>query len=201
MSLIAGTGAPPPRRRRGSELENALLDAAWAEFTDRGYDRFTIEAVAERAQTSRAVLYRRWPGKAELILAAAARAGVRESTTAPDTGSLRGDMLALLRELNSARATVGVGLILQLGGYHAATGAGIAELRDAYLSGHGNAVDEVIARAARRGEVDTGRLTPRVVAVPFDLCRQELLMTLTPLTDDVIESILDEVFLPLVCPR
>ena len=62
----------PPRRRRGDVLERALLDAAWAELEDSGYDDLTIDAVAQRAGTSRAVLYRRWPNKQDLMLAALA---------------------------------------------------------------------------------------------------------------------------------
>jgi len=48
-------------RRRGAELEAALLDAAWDELQAVGYAGLTMEAVADRAGTSRAVLYRRWP--------------------------------------------------------------------------------------------------------------------------------------------
>ena len=66
MSLKARV---PPQRRRGEVLEKALLDAAWAELTERGYDDLTVDAVATRAGTSRAVLYRRWPSKQELVLA------------------------------------------------------------------------------------------------------------------------------------
>jgi hypothetical protein len=47
-------------RRRGDALEHALLDAAWDELQAVGYAGLTIEAVADRAGTSRAVLYRRW---------------------------------------------------------------------------------------------------------------------------------------------
>ena len=56
MSLNSTTA---PQRRRGPALEEALLDAAWTELTERGYDEMTIDAVAVRAGTSRAVLYRR----------------------------------------------------------------------------------------------------------------------------------------------
>lgn len=190
-----------PKRRRGAVLEAALLDAAWDELVDKGYDGFTIESVAERASTSRAVVYRRWPGKAELVLAAAARAGSRQQTSVPDTGTLRGDVLELLRQANRSRSRIGVQLILQLGGYHAETGTGIAELRRAFLSGHTSVIQKILDRAVERGEVDPAALTPRVVGVPFDLYRQELLMTLKSVPDEVAESIVDEVFLPLVIKR
>ena len=54
------------------------------------------------------------------------------------------------------------------------------------------------ARAAERGEIDPDRLTPRIVALPGDLLRHELLMNLRPATPETITEIVDEVFLPLV---
>ena len=56
----------------------------------------TIDAVAVRAGTSRAVLYRRWPNKQELVLAALKHEAAKDVVVAPDTGSLRGDVIALL---------------------------------------------------------------------------------------------------------
>ena len=201
MSLKEESREPAPKRRRGAALEAALLDAAWEELTEKGYEGFTIDAVAERARTSRAVVYRRWPGKAELVRAAAVRAGARQPTPVPDTGTLRGDVVELLRQANASRAGIGVQMILQLGGYFADTGTGLAELRGAFLSERGSAMQQVLDRAVARGEADPAKLTPRVVAVPFNLFRQELLMTLKAVPDEVAEGIVDEVFLPLVLTR
>ena len=198
MSLIEE--APVPQRRRGAALENALLDAAWDELADKGYTAFTIESVAERASTSRAVIYRRWPTKPDLVRAAVGRAGQKERVEIPDTGSLRDDVVELLRRANQSRASLGIMMVLQLSGYYAETGTGLSELRSIFLASSGRAVDTLVARAVARGEVDPAKLTPRVVAVPFDLYRQELLMTLKPGPDAVAESIVDEVFMPLVRP-
>ena len=63
-----------------------------------------------------------------------------------------------------------------------------------------HSVDLLLQRAVERGEADPTRLTARVRAVPFDLFRHDLLMTLSPLADDDIVAIVDEVFLPLVRP-
>src|SRR3546814_18291352 len=57
-------------RRRGAELEAALLDAAWAELLGGGYSAFTIEGVAVRARPSRPVIARRWTSRGDLALAA-----------------------------------------------------------------------------------------------------------------------------------
>jgi AcrR family transcriptional regulator len=196
MSLNGG--GPGPQRRRGAALENALLAAAWDELVEKGYAGFTIESVAERAGTSRAVLYRRWATKPELVQAAVGHAGLKERVEVPDTGSLRDDMVELLRRANHVRARFGIMMALQLPGFFTETGTGPSDLRKAFVSGRGAAVETIVSRAVERGEVDAAKLSPRVVGVPFDLYRQELLMTLKPVPDEVIESIVDEVFMPLV---
>src|ERR1700728_916175 len=105
-----------PQRRRGRALEEALLESAWAELTDRGYDDFTIDAVAGRGGTSRAVLYRRWPDKQQLVLAALAYAAGKDVVVAPDTGSLRGDVIGLLQRANEVRIGLATLVFTQLGG-------------------------------------------------------------------------------------
>ena len=93
-------------RRRGEELEGALLAAAWDELTIVGYGRFTIEGVAARAKTSRPVLYRRWPNRRDLALAAITARFDLPVEPPPDTGSLRGDLLALLTSMSDSRAEI-----------------------------------------------------------------------------------------------
>src|ERR1700709_1186688 len=85
-------------RRRGAELEAAVLDAAWDILSERGYAALTYEALAQEAKTAKQVIYRRWPTKRELLFALLAHHGSTLPMVAnPDTGSLRGDLLALLR--------------------------------------------------------------------------------------------------------
>ena len=88
-------------RRRGADLEDAILDAAWEQLTAEGYGRFTIDTVAARARTSKPVLYRRWKTSDELLRAAIRHRGAVTEVPDPDTGTLRGDMLALLRYSNA----------------------------------------------------------------------------------------------------
>jgi len=56
------------QRKRGAALEDAIHDAVFAELTEVGYAAFTIEAVAARAQTGKASIYRRWETKADLVM-------------------------------------------------------------------------------------------------------------------------------------
>ncbi|MFC4243876.1 TetR/AcrR family transcriptional regulator [Gryllotalpicola reticulitermitis] len=194
--------APPAQRRRGVALENALLDAAWAELEEKGYDGFTIESVAERARTSRAVVYRRWASKPEVVTAAVGHWASGAQVDVPDTGSLRGDLLAIFRRTNRTRAPYAMLMSARLGAYYAETGTSFADLRETFLSGRTSALDAVLDRAAERGDIDATRLTPRIRGLAFDLYRHELLMTLKPVPEEVIESIVDEVVLPLMrAPR
>lgn len=186
------------RRRRGAVLEEALLEAAWQELCDVGYAALTFDAVAQRAGTSRPVLYRRWATKADLVLAAVERALHREDLELPDTGSLRGDLIALMRHANVRTAPSAATLTYYLGPFFQETGTSPRDLREAILGHRATTAEAVVDRAVERGEIDAERLTPRLRTLAFDLYRHEALMTLAPVPDEVIEEILDEVFLPLV---
>jgi AcrR family transcriptional regulator len=191
-------GDAPPQRRRGEALEKALLDAAWAELTERGYDELTIDAVATRAGTSRAVLYRRWPSKQDLVVATLTQHVKTEFVAAPDTGSLRGDVIGLLKLANKLRVRLAMLVFTQLGGFYREANTNLAELGAFVQGGRDAMLDEVIERAVARGEVQAGQISDRVARVPIDLFRYELMMTLKPVADEVIEEIVDTVFLPLV---
>src|SRR6478609_7438463 len=188
---------PVARRRRGAELEAALLDATWDELVEVGYGALTIDAVAQRAGTSRPVVYRRWATKPELVLAAVVHVARRDAMAIPDTGSLREDMLTVLRRSNAKRIGFTALLTFYLGGYFQETGTSPADLRAVVIGDRGSAVDVIIDRAIDRGEVAPDRMTTRVRNVAFDLYRHEALMTLRPVPDATIVDIVDSVFLPL----
>lgn len=186
-------------RRRGAELEQAILDAAWEQLIAEGYEHFTIDTVAARARTSKPVLYRRWKTRDDLLRATVRHIGAASAPSIPDTGTLRGDLLALLANANSTtRNPVAALVSSMLGSYYNQTGPTPAELREAFLSQRGSAVEQVVNRAVERGEVDQARLTPRIIALPFDLFRNEMMMTLKPVPDHVLRQIVDDIFIPLV---
>jgi AcrR family transcriptional regulator len=189
-------------RRRGAELESAILGAAWEQLTAEGYEHFTIDAVAARAQTSKPVLYRRWKTREDLLRATVGHRAAADAPPVPDTGTLRGDLLALLTLANTTRNPMAALVSSMLGSYFNQTGPAPAELRQAFLSQRGSAVEQVINRAVERGEIDPDRLTPRIMDLPFDLFRNEMLMTLKPVPDHVLRQIVDDIFIPLVtAPR
>jgi AcrR family transcriptional regulator len=188
----------PARRRRGPELEAALLDAAWTELDENGYSALTMEAVAARAGTSRPVIARRWPTRSELALAAVRHHFDAEKIELPDHGNLRDDLIDYLRQANARRSQLVGPLMLRFSGIVSDSEGGIAGLREQLIGGRPTMLDAILERASARGELDRRALPPIVAQLPFTLLRHELLMRMAPADDDTIVAIVDDVFLPLV---
>lgn len=181
-------------RRRGAALEQAILNAAWEELTQVGYRDFTIEGVADRAQTGKQAIYRRWSGRAQLVIAAMRKYAPAYSGELPDTGELRADVLALLRRAAERNVQLGPETIRGL----------LAEVAEdpepeALINRTAGeaAMRTILERAAVRGEVNLDQVSPRIAALPVDLLRHEQFLTSAPVPDAVILEIIDEVFLPL----
>jgi AcrR family transcriptional regulator len=187
-------------RRRGAELEDAILDAAWAELVERGYPRLTLEGVARRAATSRPVLYRRWPSRTALATAALARHIARNPVVVPDLGSVRDEICLLLRQLSDRARPDMIRLLFDMQKDLADEHSSLAEMRANVRAQivDSDIMQTLLARAIDRGEIAAARLTPRIASLPTDLARHEILMSFESLSDEAIREIVDEVFLPLV---
>jgi AcrR family transcriptional regulator len=191
------------RRRRGVELENAILDAANEELSAVGYAAFTVEGVAARARTGKASIYRRWPTKSELIIDA-----LSECLPVEQDGDGR---VAFTDDVTTADA-------LQMIARHIAqvlnspAGDAIRAIKSAAVSDPELArmVDErftaprrevlvaLLQRGVARGEVRAGALTDSVIDLLPALLFYRVVIQQTPITDREIESIVDQVLLPLI---
>lgn len=189
---------PVATRRRGAALESALLDAAWSELQSVGYAKLTMERVADRAQTSRAVIYRRWPSRHELVIAAMLHQEPTGTRRIPDTGSLREDVLTILRRAARRISDIGpetvVGLLNDLMGDDASD-----TIVDQLARGGADVMRQALARAAARGEARE-HVPERVARLPLDLIRHELIFTHRSPSSETLEEIVDQIFLPLVTP-
>ena len=87
-------------RPRSTECDNAILDSAVAEYASGGLEGMSVDAVAARAGVSKATIYRRYPSKVDLVIAAATYLCVENSVHC-DTGTLRGDLTTMLRNLRA----------------------------------------------------------------------------------------------------
>nr|WP_042188920.1 TetR/AcrR family transcriptional regulator [Kibdelosporangium sp. MJ126-NF4]CEL18541.1 Transcriptional regulator, TetR family [Kibdelosporangium sp. MJ126-NF4]CTQ98025.1 Transcriptional regulator, TetR family [Kibdelosporangium sp. MJ126-NF4] len=185
-------------RRRGPELEKAILDAAWDELTDVGYTSLTIEAVAKRAGTSKPVIYRRWPSRAALAVAAwGTRQPVKEAS--PDLGSLRADLLWLFTRIamrmDSMMSQTIAGVMAEAFKHPEVQEFLRSRMDSAPLT---KSLWRIVDNAVARGELDPVALPRRVLRLPLDLLRSEAIMCGSPLSEDVLVSLVDDIFIPLL---
>jgi AcrR family transcriptional regulator len=178
-------------RRRGAALEETILAAAWDELAEVGYARLTMEGVAARASTGKQVLYRRWRNRAELVIAAVRFRHGSLGDQIPDTGQLRTDVLAVLGHMARRRLDIGPetihGLLSE-----------VPDLDPALFTIMRDVMITVLENAVERGEIATADLPARVVTLPIDLLRYQLLLTREPIDETTLTEITDDVFLPLV---
>jgi AcrR family transcriptional regulator len=185
-------------RRHGAELEEALLTAVWEELSEEGYAGLTYEKVAARAGTSKPVLYRRWPTKPDLVLAAMTKHGLFQRREAPDTGTLRGDIIRALEDFNETRADYIALISVFIADISSETGLSPAELRDRTVSDRVLPARLFLERAVARGEIPSREWPSGVVSLPFDLFRNDLTTTLKRVPQQRLLEIVDEIWLPLV---
>ena len=112
----------------------------------------------------------------------------------PETGSLRGDVLAVLRRMARRFGEFGPDLVHGLMAEAHALDPDTFEVIP-------DAMSVILRRAADRGEVAPGAVSPRLARMPADLVRHEMLLTDRPVPDEVLAEIVDELFLPLVRAR
>jgi AcrR family transcriptional regulator len=189
-------------RRRGKALEDAILEAGWQELSEIGYNRLTMEGVAARAKTNKAVIYRRWPNKAMLIIAILQKYIIplipREI---PDTGNLRDDVFNMLQGLSKPLRLVGAetihGLMAdQLSKALSSMSADNMKIQED--SGLSDIMKTMLKNAEKRGEVKLEDISHRVLTLPLDLFRFEMLITQAPISDETIAEIVDNIFMPLI---
>lgn len=110
---------PPPAhpgRKRDHSRDGVILDSTLAVLAELGYDGTTIDLVAADAGMARATVYRRWPTKAELVVAAVRRMSQADVDLEglPDTGTLRGDLLAMIRPFDDEQQQVRIQAMVSL---------------------------------------------------------------------------------------
>jgi len=197
----AETADAVKRRRRGEELEHALLTAAWDELAAVGFAKLTMESVAARARTGIAVLYRRWSNKSDLVLATIRHYSQTHLFEVPDTGNLRDDLFILLTDFNAGRTEFVALLGATFAGLQDSAGLTIEDVRNVVRGDGPRLSDDVYRRAHERGEIDLAQIPQDVLDLPFQLVRHDVLMTLQPVPPERIRSIVDDIFWPLATRR
>jgi AcrR family transcriptional regulator len=183
---------------RGEAREQAILDAALDLIGDVGYDRMSMDSLAARAQASKATIYRRWPGKAQVVVEAIRRRGCPDFSAPDDTGSLRGDLLVALRTkcdaMSGEDGPLFIGLLMA-----ARKDPELASLLDAQMQNDGQPVlAELLDRAASRGEIVACADPAPICELVPALILQRLLFGDKPTDEAFIAHLIDDFVIPLL---
>ncbi|KAA0075194.1 TetR/AcrR family transcriptional regulator [Tardiphaga sp. P9-11] len=210
----SGSNTSPARRSSASPLglrnrirlrpvwqlpvRRAILEAAWAELAERGYSGLTMEAVAERAGTSRPVLARRWDGKAPLAIAAIRQQMTKHPLKVSDQGNLRAELLEFLERASDRASGIAAAFTLFSSGYFTESSSVPKDLRAALIQGEVQPLSAILERAVKRGEVDPKGLIPPVASLLSDLFRHHVIMNFSAPPPALRKVWVDAMFLPLV---
>jgi AcrR family transcriptional regulator len=180
-----------------SGRDAAICDATLALLLEVGYDRMSMDAVASRAHASKATIYRRWPGKQELVLDAVRARGVG-LTVAEDTGSLRGDLVATYRSAIHGSAADDADLIA--GVLRAMrTAPELADcVRSQVIESKCDVSRVIVARAVGRGELPAETDPLILHEVASALWFHRVLVVGGPVDDAFIAHVVDDVLMPLL---
>lgn len=188
------TADPAAESSAWSERESELLAVTLQLLQEHGYDRLTVDAVAARARASKATVYRRWPSKAELVLAAFIE-GCRQIAVHPHTGTLRGDLLALghaiSRQTYEQSGTIRA-VLVEISRHPALHDA----MQHEFLDQRKTLIQDVLRDAALRGEIDAAAISDEL----WDLLPGYLIfrsiMPNRPPTEHTVQALVDDVLIP-----
>ena len=203
MSIVEIEGAAGkadrPTGPRAQAREQVILDAALELLMEVGYDRLSMDALAERAHAGKATIYRHWSGKAQVVAAAVHRMkGGGASEPFPSTGSLRGDLLAALDQIacsaTDADAAIIAGVMSAM-----RSDPELAELvRTQVLDSKKGEFNGIIERAVRRGELPRGGSAELVEEVISALLINRLVIRGLPVDGEFSIHVVDDIVLPLL---
>jgi AcrR family transcriptional regulator len=182
-------------RQLDASRDASLRDAALELLAEIGYDRLSIDAVAARAKASKMTIYRRWSGKAELVVDALKC--LRKSGEMPDTGSLRGDLEALANRSDSPDVRFDAKLVLGVVSALARNPELRQVIREEFIGRGGARLRQVFERAVARGEIPQDRNLDLLISV-FPALAVHHLLIFGELPDASFTArVMEELILPL----
>jgi AcrR family transcriptional regulator len=202
-TVTAVQTAPPALRKRGAALEQAILEAAFAELSEVGYTAFTVESVATRARTGKASIYRRWPTKQELVMdALLERLPTAEQCgfvpTLDDSVSTVDALYGVARSI-AAVITSPAGDVMRAIKCEAMGDPTLARLiDDRFQAPRRAAMLALLERGVARGEVRPGAAIPLVADVLPAVLTHRVILQREPLAEGDITAIMEQVFIPVI---
>lgn len=194
------SAAEPVRlgRKRDHTRDPEILAAALEVLAESGYEGMTVDMVARRAKAGKATVYRRWPSKAELVLEAVSCIKLWESPLddPPDTGTLRGDLVAMIRphslEESERELKVIGGLVSMM-----SRDPHLAEaVNEAIMEPRARLNEALMQRAIDRGEVAPDVDTKAISYIGPSMTAYRSLVQRKPVDREFLMTMIDEIVLP-----
>ena len=187
-------------RPRSAAAHQAILEAVISLIREVGYDAVTMEGIAERAGVAKATLYRRWNAKE--ILVADALEQIAVSVARPDTGTLRGDVLAVMRSSGGMyRDPASVALLSGLVAAIARSETIAAAFRGGFVAARRSALRHVLERWRDRGELRADVNLEILMDMINGPLFYRFLMRGETVSDEVIQASLDVLLSGIVVVR
>ncbi|PPI39116.1 TetR family transcriptional regulator [Rathayibacter sp. AY1B1] len=187
-----------PGRRRDPARDGAILTAALDVLAETGYEGMTIDMVAARAKAGKATVYRRWDSKADLVLEALAclKGADLAEDSLPDTGSLRGDLVALIKphSIEDAERKLHImsGVVAMISKAPELADA----VRTALVEPRARANRFLLNRAIARGEISSDTDVEQLALITPSMVAYRVLLLREPVDRDYLVSLIDTVLLP-----
>ena len=182
-----------------TERESELLAVTLRLLQQHGYDRLTVEAVATEAKSSKATIYRRWPSKTELVLAAFIE-GTRIQLVPPRTGSLRSDLLSIGASV-CAQAREHASTMTAIMSEIAHSPELSAAMQNQFVLQRKKLMTEVLTEAVRRGEIDAAAIHDELWDVMPGYLVFRSLIPGRPPTEATVRALVDDVLMPSLTRR
>lgn len=203
VETTAAAGSVPGQRKRGAALEDAILESAYAELSEAGYAGFSVEAVALRARTGKASIYRRWPAKPLLVLDALCAhlptprdCGV--DCVLPDSVTTIGALHGIARRI-AVILDSPAGAAMRAVKCEAVTDPDLARaIDDRIQAPRRAALLALLQRGVARGEVRPGAATELVADVLPAVLTHRLILQGEPVTEAILYDIVEQVLVPLI---
>ncbi|UAJ78816.1 TetR/AcrR family transcriptional regulator [Leifsonia sp. ZF2019] len=200
MDISAPAPATKLGRKRDHTRDPEILDAALDVLAETGYDRMTIDMVAARAKAGKATVYRRWASKADLVIDAVAcmKKGDIDFDALPDTGTLRGDLVAMMKPHTIVDAEkklqIMAGLVSML-----AKDPGLADaVNEAIVEPRASVNRIFLRRAVERGEIPADADIEKLALIAPSMASYRVLVQRKAVDREFLLSILDDILLPAV---
>ena len=196
--LDAADTKPKLGRKRDHTRDPEILEAALDVLAETGYDGMTIDMVAARAKAGKATLYRRWSSKGELVVDAVACMKKVDLEALPDTGSLRGDFVAMIKtgsiEDSQRKLKIMTGLLSMLSKDPELSDTALSSIMEPRISA--NRI--ILRRAVERGEIPAHTDIDAIAVISQAMATYRVMILRKPVDREFILSVIDDIVLPAV---